>query len=137
MTTGQKNLYWGLNDVILQIEKMSSRTIVYNMFLPFLPFFGILLKNHLSTIFATTETGMFFGWYLECTSITVFLLGRHFGCRPQDPTLDISPNFVKKKRKKKHLPPLLRFQLLRVNRVYQWLLRVTKGYQGLTQVNSG
>ena len=26
-----------------------------------------------------------------------FFLGRHLGCRPQDPTLDISPNFVKKK----------------------------------------
>ena len=74
MTTGQKNLYLGLNDVILQIKKMSSRTIVYNMFLHFLPFFGILLlKNHLSTIFATPETGMFFGGYLECTSVKVFL----------------------------------------------------------------
>ena len=51
MTTGQKNLYLGLNDVILQIKKMSSRTIVYNMFLHFLPFFGILLlKNHLLRI---------------------------------------------------------------------------------------
>ena len=29
------------------------------------------------------------------------ILGRHFGCRPLDPTLDICSNFVKKKRKEK------------------------------------
>ena len=28
-------------------------------------------------------------------SIMYMILGRHLGCRPQDPTLDISPNFVK------------------------------------------
>ena len=37
-------------------------------------------------------------------------LGRHFGCRPLDPTLDIWSNFVKKKSIKRPLflsPPLL------------------------------
>ena len=29
------------------------------------------------------------------------LLGRHFGCRPLDPTLDIWSNFVKKKKEKR------------------------------------
>merc|ERR1712016_383262 len=62
-------------------------------------------------------------------------LVRHFGCRTQDPTLDISPNFVK--RKKSILPPLLRFQLPRVTRVYQGLPGVTRGYRGLPRVTAG
>ena len=33
-------------------------------------------------------------------------LGRHFGCRPLDPTLDIWSNFVKRKKKKKHFTSL-------------------------------
>ena len=28
-------------------------------------------------------------------------LGRHFGCRPQDPTLDVWSNFVKKRKEKR------------------------------------
>ena len=35
---------------------------------------------------------------------TIFFLGRHFGCRPLDPTRDILSNFVKKS----ILPPFLK-----------------------------
>ena len=46
------------------------------------------------------------------------ILGRHFGCRPLDPTLDIwSDNVKKKKKKKSILPPFLK----------QGFPRVTKG----------
>ena len=40
---------------------------------------------------------------------TTMFLGRHFGCRPLDPTLDIWSNFVKKKKKKeKHFTSFLK-----------------------------
>ena len=35
-------------------------------------------------------------------------LGRHFGCRPLDPTLDIWSNFVKKEKEKKHFTSFLK-----------------------------
>ena len=37
----------------------------------------------------------------EILEIHVLFLGRHFGCRPLDPILDIWSNFVKKKKKRK------------------------------------
>ena len=52
------------------------------------------------------------------------ILGRHFGCRPLDPTLDIWSNFVKrKKEKRKH------FTSLQCRKGSQGLLMVTKSYQ--------
>ena len=50
-------------------------------------------------------------------------LGRHFGCRPLDPTLDIWSNFVK------------HFTSLQCCKSSQGLPRVTKGYQKLPKVN--
>ena len=50
-------------------------------------------------------------------------LGRHFGCRPLDPTLDIWSNFVKKrKKKKKH------FTSLQCLKGSQGFPKVTNGY---------
>ena len=45
-------------------------------------------------------------WFPKNNKDLLDLLGRHFGCRPLDPTLDIWSNFVKKKKRKIILPPL-------------------------------
>ena len=48
------------------------------------------------------------------------ILGRHFGCRPLDPTLDIWSNFVKKEKKKK--------KAFYLHAMSQGFPRVLKGY---------
>ena len=58
-------------------------------------------------------------------------LGRHFGCRPLDPTLDIWSNFVKKKKRKKKsiLPPYnLKITNVALVAMPQGFPRVPKGY---------
>ena len=45
------------------------------------------------------------------------LLGRHFGCRPLDPTLDIWSNFVKKKKEKKAFYVLFKGNNLKITNV--------------------
>ena len=59
------------------------------------------------------------------TCLTGRFLGRHFGCRPLDPTLDIWSNFVK------------HFTSLQCLKGSQGFPRVTKGYQRLSMVTSG
>ena len=58
----------------------------------------------------------------DLSSIPFKFLGRHFGCRPLDPTLDIWSNFVKKEKKKKRKKA---FYLLAMS---QGFPRVPKGY---------
>ena len=73
----------------------------------------------------------------------VCMLGRHFGCRPLDPTLDIWSNFMK--REKKHFTSFFENQncckgfqgLPRVTKGYQGLPKVTKSFHRLPQVNTG
>ena len=66
--------------------------------------------------------------------IGVTFLGRHFGRRPLDPTLDIWSNFVKKE---SILPPFLKQRLPGVTKGYQGSPRFTKGYQRLPKVTKG
>ena len=55
----------------------------------------------------------------------MYILARHFGCRAQDPTLDIWSYFVKKKKeKKKHFTS-------------SFEISITTGYQGLSGVTEG
>ena len=67
-------------------------------------------------------------------------LGRHFGCRPLDPTRDIWSNFVKKKkekRKKAFYLLAMSQEFPRVTKGYQRLPMVTRGYFRLPQVTTG
>ena len=61
------------------------------------------------------------------------MLARHFGCRAQDPTLDIWSNFVKKERKK-HFTSSFEIS---ITTGYQGLSGVTTGYHGLPRVTTG
>ena len=69
------------------------------------------------------------------------VLGRHFGCRPLDPTLDIWSNFVKKRKRKKKksiLPPYnLKITNVALVTMSQGFPRVTKSYHRLPQVTTG
>ena len=63
---------------------------------------------------------------------SISFLGRHFGCRPLDPTLDIWSKISHLP--KSILPPC---NVARVPKGYQGLLGVTKGYQWLPEVTRG
>ena len=63
--------------------------------------FILIISNRIfdfNTITHVNCTTKFKYW---CQKLLRVFLGRHFGCRPLDPTLDIWSNFVKKKKKKK------------------------------------
>ena len=69
-------------------------------------------------------------FHCEDLAINIFfcgILGRHFGCRPLDPTLDIWSNFVKKEKKKRKHFTSLQFENHKCC-VSGNVTRVSKGY---------